>query len=275
MFLHLDFETRSSLDIKKVGLDNYARAAEAILLAWAIDDGPVEVEEGSKAINCRLAEMLTNCASRGISLFLTAWNSSFEQTIMRECFGIDTPNDMWLDPSVLARSVSLPGGLNAASEALGLDATESKQKSAGTRLINKFSKPTKTGEFRNHVTDPEDWKLFVEYCRQDVVAERAILHKLRAFNLSPLEYRVYLLDQKINQTGIPVSLEFVEAARSRVSTERAKLTAELKQLTGLANPNSVKQLTPWLRDRGYPFQSLGAPKVRRALSCHSDVMEVQ
>lgn len=270
MHLHLDFETRSSLDIKKVGLDNYARAAEAILLAWAIDDGPVTVEENPTfPLSGRLETLLMRP-----DVIKVAWNCGFEQAVFEHCLGYAIPNQMWLDVAVLARSVSLPGGLNAASEALGLDATESKQKSAGTRLINKFSKPTKTGEFRNHVTDPEDWKLFVEYCRQDVVAERAILHKLRAFNLSPLEYRVYLLDQKINQTGIPVSLEFVEAARSRVSTERAKLTAELKQLTGLANPNSVKQLTPWLRDRGYPFQSLGAPKVRRALSCQSDV-EVQ
>lgn len=269
MFLHTDFETRSHLDIKKVGLDVYARAAEAILLAWAIDDGPVMVEENPQGV----LPWALSAALGDPACVKVAWNCGFEQAILEHCLGIRVPNEQWLDPSVLARSVSLPGGLNAASEALGLDATENKQKSAGTRLINKFSKPTKTGDFRNHVTDPEDWKLFVEYCRQDVVAERVILHKLRAFNLSPLEYRVYLLDQKINQTGIPVSLEFVEAARSRVSTERAKLTAELKQLTGLANPNSVKQLTPWLRDRGYPFQSLGAPKVRRALSCQSD--EVQ
>jgi hypothetical protein len=41
--LHLDFETRSRLDIKKVGLDRYAKSAEVLMLAWAVDDGEPEL----------------------------------------------------------------------------------------------------------------------------------------------------------------------------------------------------------------------------------------
>ena len=85
------------------------------------------------------------------------------------------------------------------------------------------------------------------------------------------EQRVYALDQKINARGLPVSLPFVSAAKARANEEKARLTEELKVLTGLANPNSPKQLLGWLRSQGYPYQSIGAPKIRRALTLQTDV----
>ena len=41
--LHLDFETRSMLDIRQVGLDRYARNAEVLMMAWAVNDQPPQI----------------------------------------------------------------------------------------------------------------------------------------------------------------------------------------------------------------------------------------
>ena len=266
--LHLDFETRSKLDIKKVGLDNYARNATPLMLAWAFGDDHVCVHEFVRDAGEQFPyrEALMDPLVKKV-----AWNSGFEQTIFRECLGIDIPDSQWLDPAVIARYCSLPGHLGQCGEALGLGENEAKQKAAGTRLINKFSKPKKDGTFRDHTTDPEDWALFVEYCRQDVVAERTVFKKLSKFMLPEQEQKVYMLDQKINRRGIPVSLEFVSAAKKAAAVAKARDMAELKELTGLDNPNSPKRLLGWLKSQGYPYSSLGAPKVRRALTSEGDV----
>jgi DNA polymerase len=267
MRLSLDFETRSLLDIKKVGLDQYARHADAILLAWAIDDGPVHVEENLRRVGLpHLERYLINPIVKKC-----AWNKDFEQAILEHALGYRIPDQEWEDTAVLARFVSLPGHLASCGEALGLSPLESKQKAAGTRLINKFSKPRPDGTFRDRSSDPEDWARFVEYCRQDVVAERNIATRLKKFTLPEQERKLYLLDQKINRRGLPVSVDFAEASKSRAAIERDKIMAELKTLTGLANPNSPKQLLSWLRSEGYPYLSLGAAKVRRALTLTSDV----
>ena len=264
-YLHIDFETKSQLDVKKVGLDNYARAATPLLMAWAFgDDYPIVYDFQSLQSadgDFPYWEQLTDS-----SITKVAWNSGFEQAIFKECLGIDIPDEQWLDPSVIARYCSLPGHLAQCGEALGLGESEAKQKAAGTRLINKFSKPLKSGGFADQNTHPEDWKLFVEYCRQDVIAERNIFKRLSKFQLTPFEQRVYLLDQKINRRGLPVSLEFVEAAKRAANAARAEGMRELQELTGLANPNSPKQLLGWLKERGYPYGSLGAPKIRKALA---------
>jgi hypothetical protein len=43
--VHLDIETRSTVDIKR-GVYQYATGAQVILWQWAVDDGEVVIEEG-------------------------------------------------------------------------------------------------------------------------------------------------------------------------------------------------------------------------------------
>ena len=47
--LHLDLETYSEVDLKKVGVDVYARhpSTEVLMTAWAVDDGPIYVVTGT------------------------------------------------------------------------------------------------------------------------------------------------------------------------------------------------------------------------------------
>lgn len=257
--LHLDFETRSPLDIKKAGLDNYARSAEVLMMAWAVNDQPPQIWlPAQESIPCHLGTILT-----GEGVIKMAWNAAFERAILKHCLGIETPIDQWFDPSILARYAGLPGRLALVSEFLALG-DKGKDKD-GTRLINKFSKPHR-GKFRDPANHPEDWQKFQDYCRRDVIAEREIFHRLKGFFWPPAqELKLWELDAQINERGIPVSREYVEDSARVVDYERVRLSTELQALTGLENPNSVSQLLPWLRDRGYPFSSLGAKKVARAI----------
>lgn len=265
--LHLDFETRSLLDIREVGLDRYARSAEVLMMAWAINDQPPQLwlphEEGFPG---QLRGIMAHHGAVKI-----AWNAAFERAILTHCLGITSPVEQWIDPSVIARYAGMPGKLAKVSQFMKLG-DKGKDKD-GTRLISKFSKPyKKRGSpellFRDF-NDPkhaEDWEKFKSYCKQDVFAEREIFHRLKGFFMPPAsEQRLWELDSRINERGMPVNMTFVKNAKAIVDTELDKLSIELKDITGLANPNSVSQLLPWLREHGYPFSSLGKIKVVKAL----------
>jgi DNA polymerase len=260
--LHLDFETRSTVDIKECGLDVYARNAEVLMLAWAVNDQPPQIwqpHEGPMPDN--LAMFLRRRAFTKV-----AWNSSFERAIFLHCLGIDIPIIEWLDPSCIARYAGLPSSLADVCKALSLDETVAKA-ATGKKLIDTFCKPyRKTGKFLDWTTNPEEWAQFVEYCKQDVVSERHILRMLHAFMLPRHEKKIWRLDQAINERGIPVDMSFVTNAKAIADAERARLMEEMRQLTGVENPNSTKQMLGFLKENGYPYESLNQKMVKEALA---------
>jgi DNA polymerase len=260
--LHLDYESRSPLDIREVGLDQYARNAEVLMLAWALNDSKPELwlpHEGP------MPDQLSLLLTRR-EIVKVSWNCSFERSISRHCLNLDIPLPSWLDPSCMARYAGLPSSLADVGEALGLPQDQAKDKD-GKRLIQKFCRPKKDGTYKDWNSDPEDWARFCDYCRQDVVAERNILRKLeKGFMLPPRERKIWLLDQAINERGIPVDMQFVHNAKVIVDAERSRLMDELGRLTGLENPNSRDQMLGFLKENGYPYESLNQKMVKEALA---------
>lgn len=260
--LHLDFETASRVDLKKCGLDNYAKdpSTKVLMLAWAVNDALPQMwfpHDGPMPEHLELMIRRSEIAK-------SAFNAEFERTILREVLKIETPAEAWADPMINARYASVAGNLEFVGKVLGLEEDKAKL-AAGKKLIKLFCEPNKKGEFNDRSSHPEQWTEFVEYCKRDVIAEREISRKLKAFELPPTEVLIYRLDQQINQRGLPVDMNFVLNASKIVSEERDALTKEFVELTGLENPNSVKQLLSWLKEHDYPFGSLGAKWVKKAL----------
>lgn len=263
LHLHLDFESRSCCDFKTRGLDNYAKdsTTQVLMLAWAINEqlpqlwqphlGPMPEE---------LAVLLTRP-----EVVKIAWNAEFERVIFREVLKIEIPIEQWVDPSTMAKYASIAGSLEFVGKVLGLGEDKAKL-ATGKKLIKLFSYPKKDETFNDWTSHPEKWVEFCDYCRQDVTAEREILKKLKAFTLPVLERRIWLLDQEINDRGIPVDRTFVAGAQKIVAEERASLLAEMTDLTGLENPNSTKQLLEWLKTQAYPYGSIGAKWVEKAMT---------
>jgi DNA polymerase bacteriophage-type len=268
--LHIDFESRSTLDLRKVGLDRYARNATVLMMAYAFDDEEPKLwlptrmlADGSYTTGLVLPTALFD-GLRDPEVVKVAWNKRFEQMVFRYALPSIGVRGPWLDPAVLARSGTLPGSLDGCSKYLNLGHL-AKHAKEGKRLINKFSKPFK-GKFREPADHPEDFKLFGEYCKQDVRAEREVLHRIeKLFPLTPFERRVEQIDAEINQRGMPVDMQFVREAKTLVEVEKLRLQDRMRELTGLANPNSNAQLLAWLQKHEYPFSSLGKAKVEEAL----------
>jgi DNA polymerase len=277
--LYLDFETRSELDITECGLDNYARhpSTRVLMLGFAMNNDPVEVWEPHLG---PIPEKLRGDLE-DVTITKVAWNVPFEQNIFKYVLNTNLPSFMWDDPVNRALMLSMPRHLREACEVLKLPPELAKDPE-GKRLIKLFSMPAtikkddklfgpSTSIFRDWMTDPEEWEKFRKYCIQDIVAEREIDKLLTKFPLPDNEYQTWLLDQQINERGLPVDMELVKGTNNVAEAEKERLRDELQEITGLENSNSVPQLLSWVQCEGYPFGSLAKHLVQRALAGEGDL----
>lgn len=248
--LSIDLETYSDVNLKKAGLYRYVQspAFEILLFAYSFDGAPTQVIDMAQGeeIPMEVIHALTDpqCLKH-------AYNAAFEWYCLSKYMGAQLPPAQWRDTMLHGLYAGYTAGLDATGRALGIP--EDKQKlTTGKALIRYFCvpcKPTKAngGRTRNYPHhDPEKWELFKTYNGQDVVAEIEIERRLSVFPVPDFVQKQWETDLLINARGVAVDMDFCEGALELGETIRAQLTDEAVQLSGLQNPNSVKQLARWL-----------------------------
>lgn len=268
--LSIDLETYSDVNLKKAGLYRYVQspAFEILLFAYSLDGAPtqvVDMAQGEK-IPLEVVHALTDpqCLKH-------AYNAAFEWYCLSKYMGVQLPPSQWRDTMLHGLYAGYTAGLDATGRALGIP--EDKQKLAtGKALIRYFCvpcKPTKSngGRTRNYPHhDPEKWELFKTYNGQDVVAEMEIERRLSVFPVPDFVQKQWGTDLLINARGVAVDMDFCEGALELGETIRAQLTDEAVQLSGLQNPNSVKQLARWLSaETGDDITSLRKETIKELL----------
>lgn len=269
--LSIDLETYSEIDIAKCGSFRYIddESFEILLLGYAFDDEPVTVIDLTADEEVP-ADFLAALYDPEVTK--TAWNCAFERFGLWKHFGRYCPPEQWSDTMILSAVCGLPLGLGEAGKALRLEADEAKDRE-GKALIRYFCspcRPTKVngGRTRNlpqHDTDK--WGLFIEYNRQDVVAERTIRKRLLRWEPDSLEHRFWCLDARINERGMRVDRELVHNAIAMDARYKAELTKQAVAISGLENPNSVAQIKQWLLEQeGIEVPSLNKKVVAEVVS---------
>jgi DNA polymerase len=230
------------------------------MCAYAEEEGPIGIwVEGEPGLD----ELL----DRFRAGLCVAWNVGFERTLMRRVWKLS--GLQWRDAMVDALYAGLPAGLKDCNR-VPFFANES-ETSKETALINKFCKPSKTGVKHDRTTDPEDWELFCQYCKDDVHDTRLIMQWLRTrFDVPERVLRSWELDQRINERGMPVDRLLTFRAWEEAQRLQAEAYEDLKRLTGLENPNSPAQLLKWVAARGYPYTGLAKELVQKALKDEPD-----
>ncbi len=267
----IDIETYSSAPLPKCGVYRYTDAPdfEVLLFSYAYDDGPVVTVDLACGEDLP-ADVIA--ALNDPAVIKAAYNAQFERVCLSRHLG------RWLDPhqwrctAVMAAYLTLPSRLADVAVALKLSQQKMEE---GKDLIRYFSvpcKPTKAngGRTRNMPADaPEKWALYKQYNAQDVETERAVRKALEAWPLPEHEWKLYALDQQINDRGVRVDKKLVKNAIAvdEVFTEAAYQQA--KELTGLENPGSVNQLKAWLADQDMPMESL-AKKIVQEKATQTD-----
>lgn len=202
------------------------------------------------------------------SVIKWSYNNNFERVCLSNYFGTWFEPGGWRCTMVWAACLGLPRSLEDVGAVLGLE----KQKlSQGKELIRYFCvpcKPTKAngGRTRNLPEhDREKWERFKAYNLRDVEAEMQIQQRLSKFPVPEFVWEEYWQDQEINDRGIGVDMEMVKNAIAMDGRSKAELSAAMKELTELENPNSVQQMKQWLLENGLETDSLDKKAVAAML----------
>ena len=276
--LHIDIETFSSVDIRKAGHYKYMESEdfEILMCAYALNDQPVQRIDLYNEGGIFPEEFLELYNNPKIDKW--AHNATFERNAFKQ-YGMKRPTSEWYCSAVKAAYSGFPLGLDAVSKAMGLG--DKAKSGTGKALIRYFSmpcKPTKTngGRTRNlphH--DPEKWEQFIQYMEQDVEAEREIERLLEPYKIPDFERRIYLLDQKINDIGIGIDVGMAKTAIGIVKKNQEVLGGEIKEITGVENPNSPAQLKEWLSNaEGKEINTLAKDEIPKLIeSSESDAVK--
>ena len=256
MSLHVDFETRSAADIKKTGAHAYAEhhTTDVWCMAYAFGEEDVELWTPGQEMPTRLRE---HVEAGGI---ITAHNAAFERAIwrhvMQERYGWPAVEvEQWRCTMAMALAMSLPGSLDGAAAALGLDVQKDQ---AGYRIMLSMARPRRTAESGKLIwwDVPERMERLFAYCKQDVIVERELERRLLA--LRPAEQELWFIDQKINDRGVYVDQELCVKAMKIVAEATERLDREMATLTDyeVTACSNTNQVTAYLRERGLEVDSI-------------------
>ena len=278
--LSIDIETYSSVSIRDAGLYRYVQSGDfkVLLFAYSFDG------EHPKIIDLAQGEQIPLDVQ--IALFSPeyekhAYNAAFEWYCLSKHFRVRAQEkwlSQWRCTMVHGLYCGLIGGLGKIGEVLGLPKDQQKDK-IGSSLIQKFCVPGKNGKPDTPAQEPEKWRLFKQYCVQDVITEMAVESRLSAFPVPDFVQQEWEQDMRINVTGVRLDMDLAEGAVAFSDAETDGLKAQAQAVTGLRNPNSPAQLKAWLSDQlGEEIATLGKaaveellgredlpPKVRKAL----------
>ena len=268
--ISIDLETYSSVPIGKAGAYKYIQSPdfEILLFAYSLNGGPVGI------IDLANGEMLPDWLEAAIgdpAYIKHAYNAAFEWYCLSKYFGVILPVDQWRDTMLHGLYCGFTAGLDATGKALGLP--QEKQKlSIGKSLIRYFCVPCAPSKVNGGRTrnlpkhDPEKWELFKTYCKGDVVTEMEIDRRLSNFPVPADIERQWQTDLLINARGVAVDMGMVRGALDIAANNTDSLMREAVGITGLENPNSVKQLSDWLeKETGESITDLRKDTVKQML----------
>lgn len=216
------------------GLHRYAEKVEITILAWALDEGPVEV------IDCTAPgweEKVKVALAAADAAETQVWqNSAFDRTVLRHAWGYEMPLERIWDTMVQALAHSLPGSLDTLCSILGVPVDLSKHKE-GKALVQLFCKPRpKTSKVRRATrhTHPIEWQRFLDYAGSDIISMREVRKRMPRWNYpgNQRERDLWILDQKINDRGVAVDLALAEAAVRATDLAKKGLKHKTQELTG-------------------------------------------
>jgi len=267
--VHRDFETRGQLDLKKVGVHKYAThpSTEILCVAYAVDDGPVEIWLPGNPPPPVWFEAACN-TNWTAAAHADHFESTFEQHILVPRYGFPLiPIERHRCTQAAALALGLPARLSTVANALEL---VNRKDAAGERLMHQMSKPRRAhkDEDPNVVhwfEDAERLQRLYGYAIQDVEVERELHDQLLA--LSPTEQARWELSCAINERGFCVDRNFAGAARQIARAAIPEIDIELARITDgrVTGANQIARLQIWLQEQGCAIESLSKKVLEKLL----------
>lgn len=266
--LLIDFETRSEVDLKKLGAYEYSKhhSTEILCLGYKINNEKTKLWLPSKLMPKELESAFKNK-----NFIVVAHNLFFEFCIIKNVFPrYDFNFNLDLErtkcTAAKAAACGLPRSLEGAGMALGLPIQKNMD---GRRLMLKYSKPrpawTKNRKGPMYYDDEfELWSIY-NYCLTDVEAETLLDERLP--DLSGYEQQVWVSNQRMNLRGIQIDVPSVKKVLRLSKQHLDRLQESVSVITSgeLDSVLKVKATLEWLDSRGFEYTNLRADTVKTAL----------
>lgn len=264
---HIDFETRSTVDLKKSGVYRYAEhpTTGVWCMSWALESGPYGRWHPGDEDPLELLALVEEGGR------VVAHNAGFERTIwnyvIRQRIAPHWPElRIEQQDCTMARglALALPADLERLAKVLKTPIQKDKD---GHALMMRMCKPRRTDPDGTVIwwEEPEKMARLDAYCDQDVATEAFIDRSISA--LSPEERRVWELDQHINDRGVTVDLASVEKSLAVVTEALKRADDRMWWLTdgAVKKCSEVAKIVKWLNERGIPATSIAKGEVEEIL----------
>lgn len=233
-----DTETGSELDLKTYGTPRYAEHKSTFvqLFAYSLAEDHIGIWD---LYNQEPMPEDLKAAIEDPNVIFVWWHRFFDMMVLNHRTEIRIPLERTRCLMAQAMSHGLPGSLEKVGDILGIK-EDAKKLKEGKALVQFFCKPKKAKDgtltWHRPWDYPEKWARYKDYARNDVLAMREIVKKLPHWNYSiydrnPVERDYWLMDQRMNERGMPIDLELAEAAVRAVEKEQAELRKRTREMT--------------------------------------------
>lgn len=272
-FVDIDFETRSEADIMVVGSHKYAAhpSTEILMISFSVDQVNVynwnpyfPIAKNLRKLNKAIALVVSQAA------VFRAHHSEFEYWIWnlvgtRQLGWPELPIEYFYDTMAVACIAGFPASLENACGAIGGDAQKDK---GGKALINFFSKPSRKADedFKSPLIYKDKFMEFVSYCDDDVYGQIAIANACP--KLTPKQWRVFILTEKMNIRGLPIDKAMAEGALVLVDKYKKIADKAIFKITKgkIESASQAVKLKEWLNDNGCDIPNMQAPVIEKYLN---------
>lgn len=281
--LHVDLETRSTVDLPKTGpyvyFDHWS--TECWVACFARGDRPVERWHPGEPP----PDTIVKAARDGVPF--VAHNAGFERVAFNKLLGPRhgwpcPPLEQWFCTAAMAAALALPRSLDGVCKVL--KRVEQKD-TEGAALIRKMMKPHRVEQVPCYLCgekicahdelfktvlhyreEPELIERGTRYCMQDVEAERDLCRHLKGLNSS--EREIWLLDQLINERGVRIDLPAVSNAQRIVEQAMRELDRAMYEVTSgfLLDEVHENALIEYFAPQMVHWDQLDAPAIQKELA---------
>ena len=269
--IDLDIETRSELDLRKVGAFKYAThpSTDIWCVAYSINGGPIQLWYPVDPLPFHKAPAKV----RG-------HNVTFEFLLWMHVLHVryDWPKisfEICDCTMVRALPLALPPKLENLAPALRL---EHRKDPSSQRLMLLMARPAKPrrGQDPTRIRwhdDPDKVEGLGQRCMLDVEIEQEADGPLPP--LSDAERKLWLLDFQINARGFKIDRKLAEAARRIVEQAAPEIDLELSQLTdGVVTAiGQVGRMLPWVQGEGFRGRSLQRDVIEQQLAENTTITD--
>lgn len=253
--LHLDYETRSTVDLRKTGAYKYAEhpSTGVWCFSWKFDGEETRLWLEGDPLPQRVVDHI---AAGGK---VVAHNAAFERIITNLVMRRHGFPELKIEQQdcTMARGLAmgLPGGLDQLGMAMRTPIQKDKE---GSALMMRLCRPRRIEADGTIVwwDDPAKVQRLGAYCVTDTDTEVLVDQGLPL--LTDSEQAVWRLDQKINDRGVAVDVALVERAIAVVTEAQRRADDEMWRLTDgeVKKCSEAARLVDWLNARGVPCESV-------------------